>query len=759
MYDGWQHMGGGTAFWGSNYHVGDRHFVTKILRETLEDQYKKNPATTWEFIKNNCIFTEQDVSERKPDFLNRSVYGIILRRYADESISKSEEAFSILKEFVLQRKGIPHKSELIYQEVARSGSIISNEKRLRLVKITLDKYKIPITPFVEEIVRDLALDGDSEARKEMLSWFANEEYYARGRIGASVSVSSIEKIIEEDFEFGVGLLTSFIKAPYFTEDKFELFETYDVARTLSKVTSINPDAGIKILNEIANIKNWGRNQRALFCFGLYDHHEKIMFSRNTLLRIYEEVVMKFISSHGNSIKGIVEIIPESGFREAFVKFAEYLAKHPNLLIGQALMIVSVFIDDPDPYLPGQDPDKKNEEYNEHQKIIESADDNHSITSVRGWCAWTLMKCCVLEGRPFVEPIMILTKRLLKDSNYYSLNMASFALAQLGRVRLTYTDESKTTLFLDDDPKIALTKAREVEQLAFEFLDKILLLPEENARKVLGKSVLRVFDVIRTLNEKQAKLFLSSIQKFPFEVQEDAAALFLYYAFFRKDSYKDFKFNKFKGLYSDIKSKDYDSDYFERLLSAHIKKLQKHDPEDCFKIVANIHRLLEESDITKNLEQKYYDIMLLIGKKYGRNTSGLIQRTTIGMLKKNKIGFDKWFNLLKILLLTEKAFYKQKGFLVPRDRAPSSITQFYWNPSLWNSDMLNQLIRMKKDKKFLELTQIILDFPLGFELHIDGDPIEKLRELNKSGNQEAKKMLKKLYDFDPGKWRYLKDEVK
>jgi hypothetical protein len=268
----------------------------------------------------------------------------------------------------------------------------------------------------------------------------------------------------------------------------------------------------------------------------------------------------------------------------------------------------------------------------------------------------------------------------------------------------------------------------------------------------------VFDAIRSLDQKDAKKFLKLVQKLPQDAQEDAAPFFLYYAFFRKDSYKDFK-SKFPVLYDYVDSKKYDPAVFEKILKEQIIAIQKNNPDGCFKFVSNIQKVLEDSKEDKIIEKKTYDILELIASKYGHNVSGLIQRIGIAMLKKNTLGFKKWFNLLKVNLESELEFYEEQGLLVSKDKMPPTASQYYWYPSLWNREMLLSVLKIGNKKQFLELFSIILSFPLGFELNIDGDPIEKLKELTINKDVEAKKLLNKLYIFDPGKWRHLKDILK
>ena len=94
--------------------------------------------------------------------MNRSVYKIVLKRYGNDDKAVSKEAFLILKEFINSKKGIPHKSDLIFE--AARGIGLSAAKRWKLVKIPTRKYKIPINPFQEQIVSGLANEGHMKAK-------------------------------------------------------------------------------------------------------------------------------------------------------------------------------------------------------------------------------------------------------------------------------------------------------------------------------------------------------------------------------------------------------------------------------------------------------------------------------------------------------------------------------------------------------------------------------------------------------------------
>lgn len=756
IYDGWQHIGGGTAFWGSNYHIRDKYFITTILQKIIETRYSENQKATWKFIASKCIAKEGEVSEAKPDFLNRSVYEIVLKRYINGTAVESAEAFDILKEFLLQKRGIPHKSEMIYQWVAGNSSLIPKDKKIELIKVRLEKYKIPSSPFVEQIVKDLALSGNSEAKNEILSWFKDENYYERGHFGGNVGISIIDSFTDKDLDFAVELLDSFTSSRFFIDDKLDIFETYQIARLITKISIKDSAKGIVILNTLVHTKNWSRNQRSIFCFGLFDQQEKELMTQAILRDIYSQVVDPFLSSFNNDAAKIAVHIPEGGFRSAIVQFADKLAEYD--LTKEAVRIVSVFVDDPHPYLPKESPDLEDEAYNEHKRILETGDRNPSITSVRGWCGWVIMRCSFLSGREQIPTLVSLTKKLIKDKNYYVIHMACFGLAQLAQVRLTYIDETQTELFLDRNPEKARKKAREIEDISFTLLKRIIKLPEENARKVLGHSVLQVFDQIKSLNRIEAEQFLGLITKLPMDVQADASSFFIYYAFFRKQSYLNMKFT-YPSLYDDINSTTYNYTLFEDLLEKHIKDIQSADPDNCFKVVSNIEKIMKESLPVekKALEIKSYKFLSLVADAYGHNISNYLYKTIISKFPDNTIGFEKWYKLLKKAFQTEAEFYKSKNLL--GSTLPSEVAQnHYWYPSMYNSEILMKVKEFGGEKKFIEIIKIILTFPLGFELNLTSEPLKVLIEMATGGHKEAKTLLTKLYKSDPGKWRWMKGSI-
>ncbi len=83
----------------------------------------------WDFIKKNCIISTQNVSKERPDFLNRAAIPFVLNEYR----RGNPEALQILKEFLLSKRKVPDKAELIYQDL-KAGEFTDNQK-WNLVKI------------------------------------------------------------------------------------------------------------------------------------------------------------------------------------------------------------------------------------------------------------------------------------------------------------------------------------------------------------------------------------------------------------------------------------------------------------------------------------------------------------------------------------------------------------------------------------------------------------------------------------------------
>ncbi|MBP9711546.1 MAG: hypothetical protein KBD55_00750 [Candidatus Pacebacteria bacterium] len=737
-FKGWEHMGGGTAFWGSNYHIEDRHFIGFILAPCILQYYNKDKTKGWKFIKSYCINQTSKVSKNRPDFLNRSVYEIVFQRYSSEDLKISGEAFKILREFVMSRKGIPHKSDLIYQ--ATMGSTISDSKKWNLIRLTTEKYNVPVNPFVEKVVSELAKKGHEKAREELKKWFKNPKYYNRFMSDMDTT-STIRNFLENDIDFAIYLFKLVITSEYRESEKSDHFSAFELARLLHDILLKDFSQGLDIFRLLESKKVLSPDQQAIYTHGLLNINENTKDSEETTMQIYENIVNPALNELDNNIEKIYIRFPIGGHRSAILQFADRLAKYKK--IKEALRVVEIFMEDPDPYMPGQDPQEKNNEHNEHKRI-EGGKEPHSITSVRGWCGWVLMNCSVLEGREFLGKIINLTERLVQDKNYYAIHMGSYALAQLASVRLTVLPSDRDTLFLNNDKKKALQISKDIENIAFDLLDRLILWPL-NVQKAMTKSVLHVFDRIRSLNETEALRLVNALTKLPIDVTEESAALFLYYAEFRKNTYKKWRFSA-PGLYDDLGPEKYDQRKFKAILIKTIKKLQKENPDSCFRFASmaehTMREVSPEDNIDKciNLTIEYFD---LLSDVYAHNIFNLIYQTIEHKFRSVDKHSSKWFNLLVKCLKIEKKFYE-------KELKKGNRSEVYWYPSLYHTNIMELLYEKVGKDNFMQAAKIFFSFPKGIELHESDHLVSTIKELSKT-NKDAKKIINILRERNPSKY--------
>ncbi len=747
-FKGWEHMGGGTSFGPGGHHVGDRHFVGFILAPAIRKYYDTDKIKGWNFIKQQCITTTAKVSKTRPDFLNRSVYEIVLSRYADSNKKISNEAFGILKEFILSRRGIPHKTDLIYQAVV--GSDMPDEKKWRLVEITTKKYGIPVNPFAELIVTDLAKKSYGPAKTTLKQWFADPKYYKNFRFDLD-SVSSIKALLDSDLTFAVELFKALITSDYIKNGKSDHFGAYTVAALLNDIIRRDYAMGLSIIRLLEKEEKLSDDQQIIYSFSLFNHHgNDDSDDQELLLKTYDEVVDPFLKKYSDDISKICQRLTDANCREAFVQFAARLAVKKKM--ADALRIVRTFVNDPDPYLPGKDPHDLEDKYNEHKSVMEGKEPS-SIRSVRGWCGWVLMKCSVLDGRDQVPEVIELTKKLINDENYYVIHMACFALGQIARNRLTVLPSDKNTLFFNDDKEKALRMAKEVEVIAFGLLDSLISwLPL--VQKAMTKSVLHVFDPLRALNEKDSLRLITALAKLPADATEESAPLFVFCAEFRKNAYKDWRFGM-PGLYDDLGPEKYDEKKFKAILMDTIKELQKKDSDNCFRFASSVEHAMREASPENGELEKNTEIALeyldLLSNVYAHNVFNLIYQ-----IMETKFGtpdkyVEKWYSLLIKCLSVEKGFYEEQA-------KKGNMANVYWYPALYHSRIMELVHEKLGQDKFMQAAKIFFSFPKELDLHETANLVSIIQELAKT-DKDAKAIIKTLIDKNPSKYWSLKDKSK
>lgn len=720
LNNGWDHIGSTGSFMGRDYRVSDREFVEIILKPALHQFYQSDPKKAWQFIKEYCITPQKKVSKNHPDFLNRSTIPIVLMQYKSTNKKVSNDAFGILKEFILSNKGIPVKFELIYQSIR--GSDFTDGQRWQLIQISLiDKYdNLPITPFVEQIVTELAKKNHAGARNTLKRWFNNSGYFKKHRI-VDNAIPNIEAFLESDLTLAIALFEQFISNDAFINKEDE-FDTYDAAVVLQKILERNYAKGLEILEKLLLIKKPTINQQILISHGFFHHRDpNDKGDTATLTKIFKDYVVPHLKKFSDPV-----YLTHSHSRASFLQFARKLAISD--LISEALVIVKAFINDPDPYSPGKDPEDPEGKYSE-QKRIEEGEGPHTITSVRGHCAWTLASCPSIPSRVHIKEIIELTKRLLNDPNWYVRHMACFSLKQLARNRLSVMPPKNKILYLDlnDDKSEALQMAKDIEAMAFGFLER-LSKSTETIQKALAESALSPFDHIRALNQKDAERLLKIIKNTAIPLQEQFAPFLIYLSEFRGNSsvYQSWPW-QVPGYYDDLQ--EFDDSPFRKIL----EEWTADGPAEIrTKLAWEYWALIQEA--YKDQFEKHFPIALkylgLASKKYEHGVFENIYRFIDDCIDTQ---FNECFALWKKCLETEKSFFDK--YFDPY--------KMHWWPHHYNGHILIQVKNRLGDETFLEWLEFLSSYPDGARLEDFRSVIELLTDLPLKYNGNVKRIFNLL----------------
>jgi len=316
---------------------------------------------------------------------------------------------------------------------------------------------------------------------------------------------------------------------------------------------------------------------------------------------------------------------------------------------------------------------------------------------------------------------------------------------LAQVRLSVMPKSKNILFFNKNTEKALKKAKEVEKIAFNLLKEIAE-ASDNVKKALAKSILQVFNRIRTLNQEDALAFVNIFKKFPNGAIAKAIPLFLYFAEFRQDNFQDWKW-ELPGLYDNLHN--FDNKPFQKILE---KIVKKQSPEinhsvavHCISLIKDGKKQLREPDKLFNIAFKYFNYL---NKKYNHEVFNTVYRA-IKEGMEQEIYFDKLYDLYIKCLKKEKEFY-DKNF--DKDKTMN----MYWWPFFYNDDILYLIYQQGGKQKFLRAFDIITSFPKELNIHDSDIVIALLKKFTKS-NETTKGIVTRLFERNPSRYYKLRDE--
>jgi len=567
-FKGWELIGGGISQSGSHFSISDRHFNEFVFTPAINNYYEKaeDKNKAWNFIKANCYVSQKDVSAEKPDFLSRAIIKLLFKRFNECEGKNKNEVFEIIKEFIDMRKGIPHKTDLIYQHILNNEKDLSNEEKWAFAQISLNakwnKKNIAVNIFIERIIGELVEKKHQYALEWMEKNIREGELVSGGYYRESGTIEIISKLLnsKDSKNKGAEMLHAYVKTEKFY-NKLDRFEVFSVADLLARVFEIQFEKGMEIVNEVYLSDNLTTNQQILITSGV----NKITEIKNKK-RIFDEFLIEIFKELGEIekaddikneiaekiLKSLLKKFDHDYARVAIVELGESLAKAKYF--QEAMVIARIFINDPDPRIDDK-------EFNYHEEIKKGKEGGNtiSISTARGWVCWLLSHIPVLDGQSYVKEVIEMVKKLSQDENYYIRCMATFPLVQLVQNRHTVIKAGTTDRFISKE------LAKEIEDIAFAMLRK-----EENRNlKAVMFGITRVFNYMRSLDMERAIEVLNYFRKVDNrESLENIVSLFIFFAEFRKNAFiggiwedddfgylKDFDDSQIKSLLEEILRSD------------------------------------------------------------------------------------------------------------------------------------------------------------------------------------------------------------
>lgn len=697
-YDGWELMGGSVSNFGGEYEVHDRAFIKMIIKPHLA---RLNTEEQWKLVDQYVSVKVSDVSEQKPDFMNRAFIPFLIGQYAEGN----KKAFRILSEFIKMRKGIPHKAEVIFFNV-RDSRALTTDQKWNLLNVAIKEFGFPINVFMDQVLWELLENKHEEAIKTFSELLVNKDYMNRQVLFDTTVIQSIMRLISNTrtFDQGVVLLEEFLHGDYFKS--IDSFHSYDAKAPILDVLNKDFDRGIALIRSLIADKPL-ENQQRVFGAVLRDTPDDLVE------KMYLEIVKPELDQ-AKEAKKLALKFTNTETRENFIWFGEKLSKKRNF--KDAFYIARFFIDDPNPGL--------NSEYD---KEVISGKYDFTINTVRGCLAWILYPVISVPGREYLGQAFEITKKLCTDESLYVRQMSLLSLESLANNRHTTMPNSKEW-FMD------YPTAKGIEDFAFT-----MLRDKSNYHNAIMRHLARVFNRIRTLNEDQAIEVIDTFVKNgdkettdkkhgDKETLKELDSLIIFLAEFRKGAFRNWP--KARGVilpYNPKPVQDKLKDFLENGSDEHRQSLVWH----IVKLPEEPIRNNGDFDKFFNISMKYLPYAL---KKYDHHLFSHIHRFIEKYIDRK---FDDCYKIWRKSLDVERPviFAESK-----KDQHPGEYN--YW-PYHYNGSILVKVLENLGVGQFLKDLEFIVDYPDEAGLPYDFDKVLTVLEKVQSNQDDVKRVYEKL----------------
>lgn len=697
-YDGWELMGGTVSNFGGEYEVHDRAFITMIIKPHLA---RLNAEAQWKLVDQYVSLKVSDVSEDKPDFMSRAFIPFLIGQYA----KGNKKAFRILSEFIKMRKGIPHKAELIFFYV-RDSKTLSVEQKWSLLNIAIKEFGFPINVFMDQVLWELLEKKHEESIKTFSELLVNKDYMNRQVLFDTTVIQSIMRLIKNPTtcDQGVSLLDEFLHGDYYKS--IDSFHSYDAKAPILEVLNKDFSRGIALIRSLIAGKPL-ENQQRVFGAALRDTPEELVE------KMYLEIVKPELLQ-AKTAKNLALKFTNTETRENFIWFAEKLSKKHDF--ENALFMASFFLDDPSP--------ERNSEYD--REVINGKYD-FTINTVRGCLAWILYPVNSVAGKAYVKQAFDIAKKLCTDESLYVRQMSLLLLESLANNRHTKMPDSKDW-FMDYET------ANGIEEFAFR-----MLRDKSNYHNAIMRHLARVFNRIRTLNEKQAIEVIDTFAthgdketsdkgRGDKETLKELDSLLIFLAEFRKGAFRNWPKsrgvippydpkpvqNKLKGFLEN------GSDEHRQSLVWHIVKL----PEEPIKNNGDFDKFF-------NISMKYLPYAL---KKYDHHLFSHIHR----FIEKY---IDRKFN--DCYKIWRKSLNIERPVIIAESKTDKHPGEYSYWPYHYNGSILVKVFENLGPDRFLKDLEFIVDYPDEAGLPYDFDKVLVVLEKISTNKDDIKRIYEKL----------------
>lgn len=718
-FSGWDGIGGGVSQSGDHFSIGDRHYIQYVLEPSLITYYEQDSQAAWDLVINQFTPNEKEVSANKPDFLARASLAVVLKEY--NSGANSDQALNILKSYTISRKGIPSKHDLIFQSL-RDDEDISNDKKWELIKTFLDEYKLPYSIFIEQIVTELALDGDQRALETITEWMNNPDYRKRQHWHSFYVGNIMLKLLSTDpqsinFKTGVAILNDYLKTKEFTKE-LGSFDSYEIGRTIARVIENDYDSGIAILCDINSAQTLTTNQQTAIWLSVEQVNKE---DKKRIGKLYHDFVRPVLFNDLNGdIKAVETRINNHYPRELIVQFGEHLAKQDYVI--EALEIANLFIRDTNPSI-NNEPDDPKGTFNYHAQIIKG-EDPVTINTVRGWVSWILSSLISMRGKDHLVEVFGLVKRLVNDKNLYVVTQGMIPLA-------SFVQNRHTVLPGTDKRFMPLELSNEVEELVLDLVNKY-------DNKIMLHKLEPALHRFRTMTAEQAMNVFKKYGLVDNKAKtDDIYTLLISFALFRKNFFTDKSFKKLFGEDMYQKVNNFDDQPFKDLLNTIIES----DNDDARTHIGWFFWTLPKKG--SNYEEDIDLSFEYLDKIADRYTREAFNRAAYFVNDQIKERPEQSLRLWEKITRNEQAWISENYKTLERSS---------WWSHHYNDDFLITAKELAGDDKYLEMLGIILSYPEGYQpmfkpqLHYD--------ILKQIKTDNAKTVLDKLKASHPS--LYAKD---